>query len=218
MHARGPCPSLYHRYSVTGNLVVDATNAWYGRSMVMQQSGWDGGTGERHSTQYTTNNTQETPPRGAPPHAAPCTPAPSQQGERNPSKRERASERARARSLVRALHARLVVVLLHRLRARVLALAHVRLVELDVLEEHALGELLERRARREHALEQRDVRRVDVLGELDREVHEEVARLVVPVRGHALPVDHLHLAWAPESAAERVAERERERAERAYHA
>ena len=82
--------------------------------------------------------------------------------------------------LVRALHARLIVIFVHRvLSRRTFPLPLVDLVQLDFLEMYAWRELLNRYAWRECLLEKGDNLGVNAVGELDGDLDEQVSRFVV---------------------------------------
>ncbi len=98
--------------------------------------------------------------------------------------------------LICALHARLALVLVHHVvRIGTLALPLVDLLQLDLLQVDAWRELLDRVAWWERLLEEGDDRGVDVVGELDGYPDEQVARLVVSLRRHALPADDLEVVY-----------------------
>jgi hypothetical protein len=104
-------------------------------------------------------------------------------------------DEGRDKSLISALHTRLLFILVHRIIAFVCGpLTSIHLLHHNLFDLHALAELLDWCSRWEDFLELRYKRRVDTVGEFDGKLDEHVTGLVVSQRGHTLPTDDLDIA------------------------
>jgi hypothetical protein len=97
--------------------------------------------------------------------------------------------------LVRALHPRLTLILVHPvITVMRFPLAGVHLIHINFVNGDALAELLDRLACGQYLLEQWNLVRIDRLGERDVKLDEHVARVVMSLCGHALAANDLQLA------------------------
>lgn len=98
------------------------------------------------------------------------------------------------RLLVRALHARLPLILVHRfIPLRAIALPRVDVVKINLVQDDVAGILINRLTGRKSLLEQGDVFDGYVVGPCDGELDIQIAEIVVSLRRHTLAVDDLEV-------------------------